>query len=285
MSQTSDKPTADNRLIQIDLDAVVRSRMPRHYKFIPGFLIRWLSRVVCQDQLNEMLRVCEGKEGADFCRGVIDHLDITYSVEGQENINPSDRRVIIVSNHPLGGLDGMMMIDYFSRLYGGRLKFIVNDLLMVIKPLGGVFLPINKHGHQSRESFRAIESTMAGDDPVIIFPAGLVSRKGKKGVVADLQWQKNFVNKALQHKRDIIPVYFSGQNSKFFYNFAKTRSRLGLKFNIEMVRLPKEVFRARGKSYSIHIGKPIKWQSLKGGAEAQATADELRRLVYGLASE
>lgn len=284
MNQTPIKPDANEQAISIDIDAIVRNRLPRHYKFIPRFLIRWLSRIICQDQLNEMLRLCHGKRDADFCRGVVEHLDITYNVIGEDNIDHSDRRVIIVSNHPLGGLDGMIMIDYFSRLYGGNLKFIVNDLLMAVKPLGGVFLPINKHGKQSRESFRAIDSTMAGDDPVIIFPAGLVSRRGKKGVVADLQWQKNFVNKAIQHRRNVIPVYFSGHNSKFFYNFAKLRTRIGLKFNIEMVRLPKEVFRAKGANFSIHIGKPIAWQSLKGGANAQSTADDIRHKVYSLST-
>lgn len=285
MPEISDASNNDAKPIRIDIDAVLRSRMPRQYRFIPRFLIRRLAKTVCQDELNEMLSVCEGKRDAEFCRGVIDHLQITYQVEGERNLDHSNRRVIIVSNHPLGGLDGMMLIDYLSGVFGGNLKFLVNDLLMAIEPLNGVFLPINKHGHQSREAFRAIDEAMEGDDPIIIFPAGLVSRKGKKGAIADLQWQKNFVNKAIRHHRDIIPIFFSGQNSKFFYNFAKTRTRLGLKFNIEMIRLPKEVFRSRGNSYGIHIGKLIGWQTLRGGAEAQATADAIRQTVYSLGEQ
>lgn len=274
--------STESKPIQIDIDGVIRSRMPRQYRFIPKFLIRWLSKIICQDELNEMLRVCHGKRDAEFCRGVVDHLNIKYDVVGKENL-PANRRFIAVCNHPLGGLDGMMMIDFISSHYGGMpLKFIVNDLLMAIDPLRDTFLPINKYGIQSRESFRAIDEAMEGSDPVIIFPAGLVSRKGNNSVIADLPWQKNFVNKAISHQRDVVPIFFSGKNSGFFYNFAKLRTRIGLKFNIEMIRLPKEVFRSRNKSYTIHVGVPISWQSLKGGSKAQTTADEIRRIVYDL---
>lgn len=268
--------------IQIDLDAVVRDRLPRHYRYIPKFLIRRLARMICQDEMNEMLRRCAGKRDAEFCRGVLDHLNITYSVNGQQNLNPENRRVILVSNHPLGGLDGMILIDLITAVYGAPVKFIVNDLLMAIEPLNGVFLPINKHGRQSREAFRLIDQAMAGNDPVIIFPAGLCSRKGKNGNIADLQWQKNFINKAITHQRDIIPILFNGQNSKFFYNFARLRQRIGLKINIEMARLPKEVFRARSSHFDIHVGQPVAWQTLRGGGHAQEEADEMRRKVYSL---
>ncbi len=285
MSQQTpaERNESQSQPIKIDVDAVIRTRLPRHYRFIPRFFIRWLSRTVCQDELNEMLQVCDGKRDADFCRGVIDHLGTSYHVSGEEHL-PQSKRFIAVCNHPLGGLDGMMLIDFITRHYGPGVRFIVNDLLMAIEPLSGVFLPINKHGRQSREAFHAIDEAMEGSDPVIIFPAGLVSRKGKNGHIADLQWQKNFVNKAITHRRDIIPIFFSGHNSSFFYNFARLRTKLGLKLNIEMIRLPKEVFRSRGMSYKICIAPPISWQTLEGGAKAQSTADDIRRRVYEMES-
>lgn len=271
--------------IRIDLDAVLRSRLPRYHRFIPRFIVRRMARAVCQDEMNEMLLACHGKRDAEFCRGVLSHLGISYDVAGEDSVDKNNRRVIIVSNHPLGGLDGMMLIDYVTKLYGGApVKFIVNDLLMAIEPLGGVFMPVNKFGNQSRESFRTIDEAMSGPNPIIIFPAGLVSRKGKNGEIADLQWQKNFVNKAIQYHRDIIPVYFSGKNSEFFYNFARLRTRIGLKFNIEMARLPKEVFLSKGRNYTIYIGKTIAWNTLCGGKAAQSTADSIRHTVYGLAA-
>lgn len=267
--------------IQIDLDAILRSRLPRYSRFIPHFLVNRLKKIICQNELNEMLRRCHGKRDDEFCRGVIDHLGITYTVEGADNL-PESPRFIAVSNHPLGGLDGMILIDYFSRRYDRKVKFIVNDLLMAIEPLSGVFIPINKHGSQSREYSRLMDRAMESDDPVIIFPAGLCSRKGDDGKVADLRWQKNFINKAIHNHRDIIPMRFDGENSSFFYNFARLRTRLGLKFNIEMIRLPREVFLSAGKHFTIRIGTPVSWQTLKGGRSAQSEADTLRQLIYKL---
>lgn len=267
-------------VIKIDVDEVLRSRLPRHYRYIPRFVIRWIERTICQEQLNELLQSNAGKIDADFCNGVLKDLNISLDIKGRENLPPREkRRVVIVSNHPLGGLDGIALIDFFSRYYGGKIHFVVNDLLMAIKPLNGVFLPINKHGKQSRQSFQAIEDAFAGDNPIIIFPAGLVSRKGKNGVIADLKWQKMFLGKAIQHQRDVIPLHFGGENSPFFYNFAKLRTRMGLKFNIEMIYLPREMFRSRNANFTISIGSPIPWQSLTNTREK---ADEIKQIVYDL---
>ena len=273
----------EDEVIKIDIDEVLRQRATRYYKFIPRFLIRWLERTVCQERLNWLLERNRGRRDADFCRGVLDDLNVGIKVTGEQNLHPdTDHRVVIVSNHPLGGLDGIALIDYVTRVYGGKIHFIVNDLLMAIKPLTGVFLPINKHGKQSRASLKAIEEAFTENDPIIIFPAGLVSRRQKGGVIADLQWQKMFVNKSVEYHRNIIPLKFNGENSGFFYKFAKFRTCLGLKFNIEMIYLPREVFRSENKEFSVVIGEPIKWDSLKSGKDAQRQADEIKEIVYNL---
>lgn len=272
----------ESDIIEINVADVIKSRLPRYNRFIPRFLVRFIERIICQDRLNEMLRVNRGKRDADFCRGVIEHLGISYSVENETSL-PASGRAVFVCNHPLGGLDGMILIDMLTRRYGKGMKFIVNDLLMAIEPLRGVFLPVNKHGKQSRESLKAIDEAFASDAPVMIFPAGLVSRKGKNGVVADLKWQKMFINKAIASRRDIIPMYFSGNNSSFFYNFAKLRTLSRIPVNIEMVRLPAEVFRCAGRHFSIAVGDPIAWQNLKGGARADNEASAIRQICYSLA--
>lgn len=273
-----DTHDADN-VIKIDLDAVLRQRMSGYYKFIPKPLIRRLERTICQSEMNEMLDANRGRTGSDFCRGVIDHLNIKMEFKGTENL-PADSRVVIVSNHPLGGLDGMIYIDCIARHYGIEPQFVVNDLLMAITPLRGVFIPVNKHGRQSRQSLRALDEALAGDRPVIIFPAGLVSRKGAGGQIADLKWQKMFVNKCKDFRRTIVPAFFNGQNSPFFYKFAKLRAKIGLKLNIEMIYLPGEVFKSRDARYSVTFGQPIGWRTLQGGPLAQQTADAIRAKVY-----
>lgn len=274
----NEKDTPD--VLQLDVNAVIKDRLPKQYKYIPRGMIKWMAKTICQEEMNELLRNNAGCRGADFCHGVLRDLEITYTVDGEENL-PKYKRAIFISNHPLGGLDGIVLMDYIASVYGKEFKFLVNDLLMAIEPLRDVFLPINKHGNQSREASAAVDEAFAGDEPILIFPAGLCSRS-QNGTVRDLKWQKTFVNKAIRYERPIVPIHFKGENSKSFYRKAKLREKSGLKFNIEMIYLPREVFRKRGAHFDISIGKPIDYRDLKGGKDAQKTADELKEIVYAL---
>ncbi|MDE7427576.1 MAG: 1-acyl-sn-glycerol-3-phosphate acyltransferase [Muribaculaceae bacterium] len=273
---------SEHPLIKIDLDAVLESRLGRWHSLIPSFLRKKLKRYICQDELNALLESNYPRRGAAFCKGVFSDLNIKLSATGTQNLpSPTDTRTIIVSNHPLGGLDGMALISFFTDYYGRDVLFVVNDLLMAIDPLRNVFLPVNKHGSQSRADMRALDSAMASDTPVIIFPAGLVSRRQPDGSIRDLTWQKMFVNKAIAHQRTIIPVHFGGHNSDGFYKLAARRARLGLKFNIEMLRLPSEVFKLRDATLHLSIGKPIPTQKLRSLSPA-AMAAEIKDIVYSL---
>lgn len=268
--------------LEINVEEVIRQRLPRYNRFIPRCLIRRLERTICQDELNKLLRDNFPKRDAEFCRGVINDLKVSVDFLNIENIPPIEHsRVLFVSNHPLGGLDGIALIDFVERHYGIAPQFIVNDLLSAIEPLSDTFIPINKHGAQSRKAVEALDNAFASDRPLIMFPAGLVSRCGKKGVIADLQWQKMFVAKAKEYKRDIIPLHFYGENSSFFYKFAKFRQRIGMKFNIEMIYLPREVFRSKGKSFDVVVGTPISYSSLDDMPPMQK-AQQIRQLIYSL---
>lgn len=273
----------DNELIQINVDAVVKNRLPRHYRYIPRFLIKWLENIICQKRLNELLVELHGLYDAEFCRGLLKALNITYKIKNEENLpSPENKRFILVSNHPLGALDGVVMIDYLTQRYGGNVKFVVNDLLMAVKPLSGVFVPINKHGRQSRKASTDIDEAFASNDPVIVFPAGMCSRRQPDGSICDLEWKKMFVNKAVEYGRDVVPVFFEAQNSSFFYKFAKFRSRIGMKFNIEMILLPREMVNKQDAKFEMTIGTPISYQSLKTGKQAQQQAAEIKEIVYNL---
>lgn len=270
------------RPLEINIGEVLRQRLPRYSRMIPRCVVRSLERTVCQDELNRLLRDNFPRRGADFCRGVLDDLGVTVRFHNTGNLPPKDhKRVLFVSNHPLGGLDGMALIDFVRNYYGVEPRFIVNDLLTAIEPLSDTFIPVNKHGAQSRQAIEALDEAFASDVPLLMFPAGLVSRRGKKGVVADLEWQKMFVTKARRYSRDIIPLHFYGENSSFFYKFAKFRRRLGLKFNIEMIYLPREVFRSRGKTFDVVVGEPVSHASL-GDMSPRDKAQQIRQQVYAL---
>lgn len=270
------------RPLEINIGEVLRQRLPRYSRMIPRCVVRSLERTVCQDELNRLLRDNFPRRGADFCRGVLDDLGVTVRFHNTGNLPPKEhKRVLFVSNHPLGGLDGMALIDFVRDYYGVEPRFIVNDLLTAIEPLSDTFIPVNKHGSQSRQAIEALDEAFASDVPLLMFPAGLVSRRGKKGVVADLEWQKMFVTKARRYSRDIIPLHFYGENSSFFYKFAKFRRRLGLKFNIEMIYLPREVFRSRGKTFDVVVGEPVSHASL-GDMSPRDKAQQIRQQVYAL---
>lgn len=269
-------------LIQINIQQVLNDKLGAKANYIPKRMIKWLEDTIHQDELNEILRFIYPKKGADFCEGVLKYLETGGGIINPEKFPTTDKRIIIVSNHPLGGLDGMAIISHLTRLYGPGLRVIVNDLLMVVKPLSDVFLPINKHGRQDRNCIQDINEVLASDVPVVIFPAGLVSRLHKGGEIKDLTWNKMFVNKAVEYQRDVLPIYFSGQNSQFFYKFAKWRQRLGLKFNIEMIYLPSELLKCRGKSFNIIAGDIISWKTLRNGSQAVEQAQEIKEKVYQL---
>lgn len=276
--------TCDDESLRIDVEAVINRRLPRYKRLIPQCLISWLKRTICQDELNGILERTRGTRNAEFCDAVLRDLNVHYRMEG---IAPDAKksRVIIVCNHPLGALDGITMIHWATATYGRDVRFIVNDLLTAVKPLNGVFLPVNLYGRQSRSSSTDIEEVFASDTPIIMFPAGLVSRKRRGGVIRDLKWHKMFVNKAIEYQRDIIPVYFDARNSSFFYNFAKLRRKIGLRFNIEMIYLPREIFRSRNATFRFVVGKAIPWDTLKGGRKAYRQAQKIKKLVYSQSNQ
>lgn len=269
--------------MRIDVDSVLRERLPRHYRYLPKWLIRRLEKIICQDELNYLLTRNSHLSGVAFARGVLEDLNVTYEVRGRLP-DPTHTRVILTSNHPLGGLDGLVLATATADIYPTQTpRFIVNDILEAVEPLRPIFLGVNKHGSQDRTKAKRIDEAFSSADPIVMFPAGLVSRRGPSGTIADLEWHKMAVVKAISSGRDIIPVHFSGQNSEFFYKFAYLRQRLGLRFNVEMIRLPREVILSRGRHYVITFGEPVNCSTLRGGREATAQAAELRETVYRLA--
>lgn len=266
--------------MKIDVDKVLRDRLPKHYKYIPRFVVRWLERTICQDQLNAILLKMADKNSVDAATAALDEMNITVDATGLERL--PDGRFMFVSNHPLGGLDGLALISLLGNRYDKRIKFLVNDLLMAVEPLRGVFLPVNKYGKQARAAAVQIEEALQSDSQFITFPAGLCSRMQPDGSIADLPWQKAAVAHAINHHRDIVPIYFDAHNSRFFYRFAKWRKKLGIKFNIELIFLPREMIKKSGSTLRVMIGEPIPWNTLDATHPKQEAA-HLRELVINMA--
>jgi putative hemolysin len=266
---------------RIDVEKVLYSKNPSLKKVVPRFFVNYLKRIVHQDELNSFLEESGHLKDAELIEAGLRFLEIKYQVRGTEKI-PLPGRYIFVSNHPLGGLDGLVFIYEISKIFPD-IKFPVNDILTTIENLSGIFLPVNKHGPQGRDAARRIEEAYASDGQVLYFPAGLCSRK-KGGVIRDLQWHKSFISKAIQHKRDIIPAYFSGRNSDFFYNLSNFRKFIGLKANIEMLYLADEMFRQKEKEIRLVFGNKIPWQTFDKSKSAGEWAEWVKSKSYELES-
>lgn len=243
---------------EIDIDKIVRERAGKRAWLIPKWLTRLLARVIHQDFINTYLR--EGRQGVDFCKGVVEYVGAEVTVEGKENLPDDGRLYTFVSNHPLGAIDGVTLGWVLGEHYRGKIKYLVNDLLMNLGGLAPLCVPINKIGRQARSFPAVVEKTFASDSHVIMFPAGLCSRKQSDGTIRDIPWNKAFISKSVQHRRDIVPIHFDGQNSKRFYSVARWCRRLHLP-NLAMVLLPDEMYRCKGRHFTVRIGKPIPWQT------------------------
>ncbi len=266
---------------RIDVERILYSKNPALKKYVPAFIVNYLKRIVHQDELNDFLRKWGYLKDAELIEAGLRHFEIKFKVYGNENI-PKTGRYIFVSNHPLGGLDGLVFIYELSK-YFPDIKFPVNDILTNIENLSGIFLPVNKHGALGKNAARKIEEAYSSGSQILNFPAGLCSRK-KRGVIQDLQWHKSFITKSVKHKRDIVPAYFSGRNSDFFYNLSNIRKFIGLKVNIEMLYLADEMFRQKDKEIRLVFGKTIPWETFDKSRSAPEWAAWVKSKSYELES-
>ncbi len=264
---------------EVNIRKIFQQKNPRLAPYLPGFVYSYLDRILHVDFMNYFLEKHGDKRGVEFAEAGIKEFGITKEVMGFEKI-PDKKNILFVSNHPLGGFDGMLLISILGEKFPD-IKVLVNDILMNIENMNDVFVPINKHGKQSSEAVRRIEEIFSQNHPVLTFPAGLVSRK-KKGIIRDPEWKKNFVAKAVKHKRDIVPVYVSGRCTDFFYRLANLRKLTGIKSNIEMFYLPDETHRHKGEHIKVIFGEPISWKLIDKRMNYSEWARKIKDHVYAL---
>jgi len=266
----------------VDVEALILSKNPKLLRRMPRFILNYLKNKIHEDEVNEFMHIHQDKYGVDFCDAIVEHFNIDIELVGVENI-PRDTGAIFVSNHPLGGMDAVAIV---SALRGVRddIRFVVNDLLLQIKNLSGLFVGVNKHGKNAADSLKSVDELFASDKAVFIFPAGLVSRK-INGKIRDLEWKKTFVSRAKKYNKPVIPVFVDGKLSYFFYLLSTWRKRLGIKANIEMLFLSDETFKQKNKKIRIFFGEPIPSSYFDASKTDQEWADEVKEIVYKVDDE
>ena len=253
-------------------------------RFVPCFLVAWLKKIIHEDEVNRFLWENRNLKGTEWLTACVQYLDMTLDIVGAENLpDKNDGKLYtFVSNHPLGGQDGVSLGSIIGRHYDGKFRYLVNDLLLNLPGLKPVSIGINKTGKQSRDFPRMVEAGFNSDYHLLMFPAGLNSRR-INGEIHDLPWKKTFITKSVETHRDVVPIHFSGQNSKRFYRIAKFSDRY-LPFNLAMLFLVDEMYRNVGKTFRITIGKPIPWQTFNKTKTPMEWANFVEERVYALSS-
>lgn len=268
--------------LQFDIRAILRSKAPKAH--VPEFVIRYLERIAHIKQMNAFLAKHPTARDYDFIRLVVDEeLGCSASIDGTENIPTEDQPVIFVSNHPLGGLDGMIIAEMIHTHRPRPLKVIVNDLLMHMEPIADLWAPVSKLGKFSKEQAATQQRMWESESDVMTFPAGACSRLQRinhQWVIQDLEWQKNFVQRAREYQRDVVPIYFEGHNSRFFYALAFLRKLLHIKLNIEMLYLVDEMYGAHGKHFKVHVLPPIPYTTFDATKTPKEWAQYVKSIVY-----
>ena len=266
----------------IDIEKILRDKMGKKARYVPRFVISWLKKIIHEDEVNRFLWENRKLEGTEWLTACVQYLDMTLDIVGAENLpdKHDGKLYTFVSNHPLGGQDGVSLGSIIGQHYDGKFRYLVNDLLLNLPGLKPVSIGINKTGRQSRDFPRMVEAGFNSDNHLLMFPAGLNSRK-LNGEIHDLPWKKTFITKSVETHRDVVPIHFSGRNSKRFYRIAKFSDRW-LPFNLAMLFLVDEMYRNVGKTFRITIGKPIPWQTFNKTKSPMEWAKIVEDRVYGL---
>ncbi|MBQ5857202.1 MAG: glycerol acyltransferase [Bacteroidales bacterium] len=272
---------SDKETLQIDIEKIIGEKIPKLAKKLPRFAFKYLKKILHQDDINGLLGRTGGISGLPFVTETMKEFKTSVNAVGLDHIE-KDGRYIVAANHPIGGLDGIALIDTVGKIKPDVIT-PVNDFLMFIPNLRPLFIPVNKLGSNA-DNIKIFNETFAGDRTICFYPFGLCSRK-QKGKIIDLEWKKTFITKAKTYHRDIIPTHISGRNSNFFYNLSNIRKKLGIKANIEMLFLVNEFYKQKNQTLTITFGKPIPWQTFDGRYTDGEWAMKLRNFSYNLPND
>ena len=268
----------------IDIDKILKSKLGTKAKFVPGFLVSWLKKTIHEDEVNRYLWESRHETGTEWLEECVRYLDMTLKIVGKENLPDKDdgKLYTFVSNHPLGGADGVALGSIIGRHYDGKFKYLVNDLLMNLPGLAPLCIPINKTGKQSRNFPAMVEAGFQSDSHILMYPAGICSRRQPDGQRRDVKWTKTCLAKSVEYQREIVPIRFGGQNSDFFYKLANFSDKHIKKVNIAMLFLVDEMYKNVHKTFEVKIGKPIPWQTFDKSKSATEWAQYVKDIVYKL---
>jgi putative hemolysin len=226
--------------------------------------------------------VANGDE-SQYLDVLLHHLDVNYHISPAELKRiPKKGPVVLVSNHPLGGIDGIILMHFLLQVRPD-VKLMANFLLERVMPLKKWIIPVNPfYEKQSAKSsvggFRKVLRHLDNDGLVAVFPAGEVASKLKKQVPIDPDWNEATMRLIQRAKVPVVPIYFHARNSSLFYRLAKIHGLL------RTARLPAELLTQSNRSIGVRVGKPISVKDQDNHLFVSDYMAFLRRKLYMLSN-
>jgi len=268
----------------MDVERLLQEKGPSLYRRLPPGVMALLKGILREKKVNRWAWAMRDLEGDAFVKRLLEKLQVKIEIQHLDRI-PKDEKITIVSNHPSGGIDGLLLL-YLSHQARSQGRILVNDVLFELPQLASLFVPIDKFtsGSGGQRGLGTVDHFYQGSEPVLLFPAGKTSRP-RKGKLWDEHWQSSFVRKSREHRRTIIPVHIETRNSQHFYWIWKLRSLFGLRANLEMFLLVDELFRQKGRTITLRVGKPRREHWNLPRKEDRAFAWNLYQEVHNLPNE
>ncbi len=264
---------------KIDIKAVFKEKNPKLYKRLPEAFFKYLQKITHEDEINQIIENHGHKGSIVFLNEILKAFEIKSEVQGIENL-PQNSNIILASNHPLGSIDGLLLIKLLYDKYG-KAKSLVNDMLMDLGSLKNFFIGFDQYKKTARSIIKEFNEILSSDTPILYFPSGMVARKyGKE--ITEPEWLRTFITNAVNYNREIVPAFINGRLSNSFYRKATARRRLKIKTNIELLYLADEMFKLKQKTIKITIGKPIKPETFSKSKSKAQWAELLRQYTYKL---
>ena len=240
---------------QLRIKEIISSKYPQFLSGYPLFVKKYISftleKLLYLKRINKFISEHNDKSEIEFIDELLEYLDITYTASSKDRSKiPSEGKLLIVANHPLGGLDGLILLKLISEVRR-NVKIIANDLLMNVPNLSNLFLPYDLFYNKNfKKNYEIITNSIKNEDAIIIFPAGEVSRFSFGGI-KDSKWKKGVVYFADKYQIPVLPVYIKSRNSIIFYFISLIHK------SFSTLLLPHELFNKKGKTFHIKIGNHI----------------------------
>ncbi len=277
------KSMAGNSVFQVDLKKIIRSRPEPLIRHMPGFMINFLKWLIKVKEINEALAQIGHLKNFEFIEAAVDLLNLKVEAYGTENI-PQNPEVIFVGNHALGGPDFFALMHVLKDYYPS-VNHLTNDVLMTFDQLSDFFIPVNVFGKNPEKYKRILVDRLEHSRaPFTIFPAGEVARY-HNGKWDDGLWRSGFVRFAKEYGRTVIPFFIPTRNSKLFYRVHRLRTALGIKANLELFLLPREMFKKQNATIQIIFGEPVPPGFFTDEKTVHEWAEVIKQKAYALGQQ